>query len=350
MINHYQKKIEEHLKEIADIERVLKLGCTPNYEDFLNSDEQLFFVRFKKKNLNSWDESKLNVECFDGTKWNKSIRERSKLVIRYKNGYFVYFLWGILSVLLIVLKNEFSILNSIACIGVAYFLAAILSLMLDPIVSLLDEKLFRLNSWNRYYLLEKKEREFQKAIQLYDAKFIENKNLLSELKESLTWYQKELEKSIKQEEEKEEQIRFERKRSEEEEEKIRKMRLEQKYWLRLNGYEFEDAVCKLYKDNGFDVSPTSYTNDGGADLIIKDKDDNVTIIQCKNFSNPVSPSVARDLLGTIIDFDATNGILVCSGGFTSGTIDFANRNGIELVDGSDLIEMSKQFNADLLSK
>ncbi|WP_321322291.1 restriction endonuclease [Labilibaculum sp.] len=337
MTDYYSKKIDDTINHIVETEEVLKNLNRPNYEDFLPLQDQAFYSQFKKRNVNAYDEDKF------------SIRDTPVLIIK-DNPYYMFFIFfGILIIPVLIFNgNGISIVDLIGLIFASLFITSIVSVLFYPLTKELDKKFVRAKSWNRYYLLEKRNQNFGQAERDYDMNFKEYSNLLLELNKSLESYREELACAVKKkkerEEEKERQIALENKQREEEERKIRVKRLEQQYWSNLNGYEFEDAVCKLFKDNGFSISSTSYSNDGGADLIIVHEDGRKTIVQCKNFTNPVSPSVVRDLLGTVIDFKASNGMLVCTGGFTSGTVEFANRNGIELLDASDLIKMSRQIN------
>lgn len=50
----------------------------------------------------------------------------------------------------------------------------------------------------------------------------------------------------------------------------------------ISPYDFEDFLGKLFRDNGYTISPTKYAGDYGADLILK-KDGMVTVVQVKRY-------------------------------------------------------------------
>lgn len=79
----------------------------------------------------------------------------------------------------------------------------------------------------------------------------------------------------------------------------------------------------------------------GIDLVLY-KDDMATVVQCKRYRTPAGPAIVRELLGSKVAFEADHAILVCTGGFTDSTIEFAEANGIELLDMDDLIEWYKE--------
>ncbi len=66
------------------------------------------------------------------------------------------------------------------------------------------------------------------------------------------------------------------------------------------------------------------------------------LIQCKNYVHPVGPSSVRDLCGVMASRKADRGILVCTSTVTEAAERFAKQNGIELVDGREVIETIKK--------
>lgn len=168
----------------------------------------------------------------------------------------------------------------------------------------------------------------------------EYKNRIISFKASIIDYeikQRNLERWRKENQEKELQRQL---FLEEQERQIEIFRKKADYWLNLSGYSFEDEVSVLFSKKGFKIQRTPYSGDGGIDLIVYDENGKMGIVQCKNFNKQASPSIARDLYGTKHAIMADFCILVCSGGFTSGTIKFAKENDIQLIDIQDLINMS----------
>ncbi len=114
-------------------------------------------------------------------------------------------------------------------------------------------------------------------------------------------------------------------------------RKKEEFWVKMDGHKFEREIEKLLRSVGHSVERTRGSGDMGVDLILNAD----TIIQCKATKSAVSPSVARDLLGTMTHFNKTKGILISAGGFTSGTKSFCQDNNIELWDLDRIIGIAE---------
>ena len=110
------------------------------------------------------------------------------------------------------------------------------------------------------------------------------------------------------------------------------------WWDKLDGHEFEYAVATAYASKGYDTKVSPAGGDGGIDIILTKGAERIAV-QCKAHKNPVSPSVVRDLYGTMTRQNFPKGIVVSKNGFTSGTVSFASGVPIELVDLNDIIHM-----------
>ena len=121
---------------------------------------------------------------------------------------------------------------------------------------------------------------------------------------------------------------------------------------KLNGYEFEDVVGSLFRAMGFNVESTSYSQDGGVDLVILDKHP-ITgghyIIQCKNWAQNVGAPAVRDLFGIVAGEHANRGILISTSDFTPKAYEFAQGKNINLINGEKLIAIIQEFAPQLLS-
>jgi SNF2 family DNA or RNA helicase len=110
-----------------------------------------------------------------------------------------------------------------------------------------------------------------------------------------------------------------------------------------NPFEFEQFIGDLFSRMGYNSRVTKKSNDGGVDIFAKLQTamgiDEV-IIQCKHKENPnsvVDVAKVRELFGVFsANKKLTKAILVTNGRFTSGAIDFARNNRIELIDGTKL--------------
>lgn len=104
----------------------------------------------------------------------------------------------------------------------------------------------------------------------------------------------------------------------------------------MDGYQFEDYISNLFRRLGFEVEATSYSNDGGVDLIATYTQPIFSgkyIIQCKNWTGPVGQPEVRDLYGVVMDQRANKGILITPSDYTQQAYDFANGKNLELING-----------------
>ena len=92
---------------------------------------------------------------------------------------------------------------------------------------------------------------------------------------------------------------------------------------------------------------TKGSGDEGADIVLQ-KNNQKAIVQCKKHSKPIGPSIARELLGTVVSHKSHLGFLVCTGGFTSGVYKFVQKNPIiKLMETESLIEMQLSLGGKL---
>ncbi|MFQ5687080.1 MAG: restriction endonuclease [Candidatus Scalindua sp.] len=109
------------------------------------------------------------------------------------------------------------------------------------------------------------------------------------------------------------------------------------FWDALTGRQFEHEVANLLNKAGYSTRVTPASGDKGVDVILTDG----TIIQCKAHKSRISPSVARELYGTLQHFRAPRAILISKSGFSKGVYDFIQGKNITLWDINSLIEMQK---------
>jgi restriction system protein len=82
---------------------------------------------------------------------------------------------------------------------------------------------------------------------------------------------------------------------------------------------------------GWEAKPTRATGDGGIDIEAK-IDGARVIVQCKAYSKPVSPAVARELYGTLLSSKAQSAMLASVSGFGRGVHEFIAGKPISLID------------------
>lgn len=103
--------------------------------------------------------------------------------------------------------------------------------------------------------------------------------------------------------------------------------------------EFEIAVADFYRSRGWQVTMTPDGADGGVDLILERPGEHV-FVQCKHYNvYTVGVKVVRELYGVMVAEGASGAIVVTSRRFTKEAHEFADRVGVQLLDGHDVQAM-----------
>ena len=109
-----------------------------------------------------------------------------------------------------------------------------------------------------------------------------------------------------------------------------------------------EEICKevlAIKENGrINVSTTKMGADGGIDLKITDKKNNVVALgQCKAYNSPVGVAFIRELYGVMASEKVTEGYFFTTSKFSNDAIEFANKNKITLINGNEQIKTIQSF-------
>ncbi|MGP4049688.1 restriction endonuclease [Streptomyces sp. 2A115] len=105
---------------------------------------------------------------------------------------------------------------------------------------------------------------------------------------------------------------------------------------------FESLVADLFRAMGMQAVTTQRSNDGGVDVDALDPTPirgGKIVVQVKRYRNTVPPTAVRDLYGTVQDAGANKGVLVTTSGFGPGSHTFANGKPLELISGSELVDL-----------
>ena len=115
--------------------------------------------------------------------------------------------------------------------------------------------------------------------------------------------------------------------------------------FQLSGIEFEGLIRTMLERMGFSAQTTKASGDGGVD-VVAELDRPITggryLIQCKRLSadSPVAAPTVREFYGAVVaDTRAVKGILITTSGFTEQAKEFANKVGLELIDGPKLASL-----------
>jgi hypothetical protein len=96
----------------------------------------------------------------------------------------------------------------------------------------------------------------------------------------------------------------------------------------LHPRQFEEIVAELFAQQGYEVTLTASSNDGGADLYVVDRRNLgsfLYIVECKRYrvDRPVGVGIVRQLFGVVQALNATAGIVATTSHFTRGAHTFA---------------------------
>jgi len=95
----------------------------------------------------------------------------------------------------------------------------------------------------------------------------------------------------------------------------------------LSSREFEELVAELFRCEGYNVSLTTVSRDGGKDLLVSSTGiigEQLYLVECKRYSpkRRVGVSVVREIYGTVCQIDATAGIIVTTSSFSKDALAF----------------------------
>jgi hypothetical protein len=114
---------------------------------------------------------------------------------------------------------------------------------------------------------------------------------------------------------------------------------------RLSANEFEHLVAAWYESRNYKVTVTGRSGDGGIDVHATLGVEKVAI-QCKHWrTKQVGPREVRELRGLVID-PSIKLVLMTSGTFTEAARGEGKAKGVELVDGTALLERLNEVIAD----
>lgn len=104
--------------------------------------------------------------------------------------------------------------------------------------------------------------------------------------------------------------------------------------------EFELLIAEAFRRRGFNVQDRGGQGpDGGVDLVLA-KGAERHLVQCKQWrATKVGVAVVRELYGVMSAEGAAGGFVVTSGAFTPDAVEFARGRNIQLLDGTQLIQL-----------
>lgn len=116
-----------------------------------------------------------------------------------------------------------------------------------------------------------------------------------------------------------------------------------------------EEICKeflIIKEKGrLNVSVTKTGADGGIDLKITDKKNKIVALgQCKAYNSIIGVSFIRELFGVMASEKVGTGYFFTTSKFSNDAIEFANKNKITLINGSEQIKIIQSFKPEQQQK
>jgi Holliday junction resolvase len=112
------------------------------------------------------------------------------------------------------------------------------------------------------------------------------------------------------------------------------------FWASLDGISFERELGRLFRNMGYSVSTTPRTGDGGVDLILV-RAGVRTVVQCKAHASKVGIATARELVASMIDFQAQVGILAATSGVTKPVTEYVQGKNIQILDLTEILRLQR---------
>lgn len=115
----------------------------------------------------------------------------------------------------------------------------------------------------------------------------------------------------------------------------------------LTPRQFEDLVAAYFERDGQAVERLGRSGDHGLDLLVRTRDGEKWVVQCKRWKASVGEPIVRDLYGVMHHEGASQAFLMTTGAFTPAAISWAEDKPITLYDGPDLIHLLRRFQKNL---
>lgn len=115
---------------------------------------------------------------------------------------------------------------------------------------------------------------------------------------------------------------------------------------RMTPNDFEHYVAALFEKQGYKAEVTQQSDDKGIDVVLS-KDKKTIAVQAKLYSdnNIITPDQVRDFRGSYASRH-DGGIFVTTSDFTAKARKWALEEGVQLINGNDLVEIARETMAD----
>ena len=107
--------------------------------------------------------------------------------------------------------------------------------------------------------------------------------------------------------------------------------------------DFEDFCADMFRQLGYTAKVTPPSRDGGYDILLRGQDGVTSIAECKCYArnHHVGRPIVQKLHGANATVGAQGMMVITTSSFSQGAIEYAARTGVQLIDGSRLVEMCR---------
>ncbi len=105
--------------------------------------------------------------------------------------------------------------------------------------------------------------------------------------------------------------------------------------LNLPPGNFEEMVAELYRAMGHQARKTGMIGDHGIDVVVKAKNGEKWVVQCKRWRTPAGESVVRDFYGMMQHEKAAQGAIFATSGFSQAALEWAKGKPLCLYNSND---------------
>jgi HJR/Mrr/RecB family endonuclease len=120
--------------------------------------------------------------------------------------------------------------------------------------------------------------------------------------------------------------------------------------LNLSPSDFEEMVAELYRAMGHQAKRTRMSGDHGVDVIVKAKNGEKWVVQCKRWRTLAGESIVRDFYGTMQHEKAAQGTIIATSGFSQAASEWVKGKPLYLYNGDDFLRLWKRVKKQHLQK
>jgi hypothetical protein len=120
--------------------------------------------------------------------------------------------------------------------------------------------------------------------------------------------------------------------------------------LNLRPVDFEEMVAELYRAMGHQAKRTGTSGDHGVDVVVKTKNGEKWVVQCKRWRKPAGESIVRDFYGTMQHEKAAQGAIIATSGFSQAAMEWAKGKPLYLYNGNDFLKLWEKVKKQQIQK